>query len=83
MTFEYKQAFESIPCGKYKHYKGGEYEVIGIALNSETLDPMVVYRETSGEHRLWARPAKMWNEEVDGVPRFSRIKERIYFPPNI
>ena len=49
-----------IKKGKYRHFKGGEYEVIGVANDSETLEKKVVYR--AGE--LWVRPLSMWNEEV-------------------
>lgn len=66
-----------IKLGRYRHYKGNEYEVLGIATHSETLEPLVVYRALYGEFGLWARPAKMWSEIVkaDGVevPRFSFI----------
>ena len=63
--------------GKYRHFKGGEYELIGIARHSETLEPMVVYRALYGEGGLWVRPAAMWNEvvhksEYEG-PRFQYI----------
>ena len=51
--------------GKYRHFKGGEYELIGIAKHSETLEPMVVYRALYGEGGLWVRPASMWTETVD------------------
>ncbi len=51
--------------GKYRHFKGGEYELIGIAKHSETLEPMVVYRTLYGEQGLWVRPAHMWTEEVN------------------
>ena len=68
-----------IKQGKYLHYKGNEYEVIGIAKHSETLEEMVIYRALYGEHGLWARPAHMWSEivEVNGekVERFSYIGE--------
>lgn len=64
--------------GKYRHFKGGEYELIGIARHSETLEPMVVYRALYGEGGLWVRPAAMWTEEVerDGYrgPRFYPIE---------
>ena len=64
--------------GKYRHFKGGEYELIGIARHSETLEPMVVYRALYGEGGLWVRPAAMWTEEVerDGYrgPRFFPIE---------
>ncbi len=60
--------------GKYRHFKGGEYELLGIAKHSETLEPMVVYRALYGEGDLWVRPAAMWTETVerDGYrgPRF-------------
>jgi hypothetical protein len=64
----------SIPLGKYRHFKGKEYEVIGIARHSETLEEMVVYRQLYGERELWVRPREMFCEEVDvegkKVPRF-------------
>lgn len=63
--------------GKYRHFKGKEYELIGIASHSETLEPMVVYRALYGEQGLWVRPAAMWSEYVerDGYrgPRFQYI----------
>lgn len=54
--------------GKYKHYKGKEYEVIGMAQHSETLEELVVYRALYGNHDLWVRPLKMFMEsvEIDG-----------------
>ena len=65
--------------GRYRHFKGKEYEVIGVALHSETLEPVVVYRALYGEGGLWVRPAAMWNERVerDGYsgPRFVYIGE--------
>ena len=51
--------------GKYRHFKGREYEVLGIASHSETLEPMVVYRALYGEQVLWVRPLSMWSETVD------------------
>ena len=51
--------------GRYRHFKGKEYEVIGVASHSETLEPMVVYRALYGEGGLWVRPAAMWTERVD------------------
>ena len=50
--------------GRYRHFKGMEYEVIGIAHHSETMEDMVVYRALYGEGDLWVRPASMWDEEV-------------------
>ena len=70
---------DSIRPGKYRHFKGNEYEVIGIASHSETLEPMVVYRALYGEMGLWVRPASMWDETVerDGqtFKRFMFIEE--------
>ncbi len=66
-----------IKTGKYRHFKGGEYEVIGIAHHSETMADMVVYRALYGDGALWVRPLAMWNESVthEGVeqPRFRYI----------
>ncbi|MDE2144783.1 MAG: DUF1653 domain-containing protein [Patescibacteria group bacterium] len=66
-----------IKPGKYRHYKGKEYEVIGVAKHSETLEEMVVYKALYGDLELWVRPLKMFIEEVevDGkkMPRFSAI----------
>ena len=65
--------------GKYRHFKGKEYELIGIAAHSETLEPMVVYKALYGEGGLWVRPAEMWTEIVDRDgyhgPRFALIDE--------
>ena len=63
--------------GKYRHFKGMEYELIAIARHSETEEPMVVYRALYGEGGLWVRPACMWSEYVDKPgyqgPRFQYI----------
>ena len=56
---------DEIRPGRYRHFKGGEYQVIGMAKHSETLEPMVVYRALYGEGGLWVRPAAMWNETVE------------------
>lgn len=65
------------PPGRYRHYKGMLYDVLGTVRHSETLEPMTLYRALYGEHGLWVRPAAMFNEAVaiDGVrqPRFARI----------
>lgn len=50
--------------GRYRHFKGNEYELIGVAHHSETMEDMVVYRALYGEGGLWVRPAAMWTEEV-------------------
>ena len=68
-----------LKLGKYKHYKGKEYEVIGVARHSETLEELVVYRALYGDRDLWVRPVKMFLEkvEVDGkkVPRFRYLDD--------
>ena len=67
----------SLRTGLYRHYKGGEYELLAVAYHSETLAPMVVYRALYGTRQVWVRPAEMWSEAVtvDGltVPRFSYV----------
>ena len=62
---------DTIKPGRYRHFKGNEYEVLFTACHSETLEPMVVYRALYGEGGLWVRPASMWTEPVerDGVTR--------------
>lgn len=68
-----------IKPGRYRHFKGNEYEVIGVAKHSETMEELVVYRALYGECGLWVRPASMWNEQVerDGktFQRFTLIQE--------
>ena len=65
--------------GRYRHFKGKEYELLYVARHSETLEPMVVYRALYGEGGIWVRPAAMWCETVerDGYrgPRFTLLKE--------
>lgn len=71
----YEEAVKSIPTGRYRHYKGSEYEVICIAKHSETLAPMVVYhRAILSNGDIWVRPAEMWNERVGDVLRFTKIE---------
>ena len=68
-----------IKPGRYRHFKGNEYQVLGVARHSETMEELVVYRALYGERGLWVRPASMWNETVerDGqtFPRFTLIQE--------
>ena len=68
-----------IPLGRYRHFKGKEYEVLGVARHSETLEEMVVYRALYGEGALWVRPASMFTQTVtlEGkqIPRFLYIGE--------
>ena len=70
---------DTIRPGKYRHFKGNEYEVIGIANHSETMERMVVYRALYGDGGLWVRPASMWDETIerDGktFKRFTFIDE--------
>ena len=65
--------------GRYRHFKGNEYELLFVARHSETLEEMVVYRALYGERGLWVRPASMWNETVerDGktYKRFTKIDD--------
>ena len=65
--------------GKYRHFKGKEYLLIGVATHSETMEPMVVYQALYSENGLWVRPAAMWTEIVDRDhyhgPRFQYIGE--------
>ena len=67
-----------VKLGKYQHYKGNFYEVIGVAKHSETEEDLVVYRARYGEHGLWVRPLKMFCESVivEGkeVPRFKFVE---------
>lgn len=66
-----------IQPGRYRHYKGNEYAVIGVAKHSETEEEFVVYRALYGDHGLWIRPVEMFVESVSvngrAVPRFQRI----------
>jgi len=74
-------ALPPTPLGRYRHYKGGEYEVLGVARHSETLEPLVVYRALRDPSSLWVRPHAMFFEriEVDGRyrPRFAAIDAAI------
>ena len=70
---------EEVQPGKYRHFKGNEYEVLYLAKHSETLEPMVVYRALYGERGIWVRPASMWSETVerDGktYTRFTKVDD--------
>lgn len=55
----------NIKLGKYRHFKGNEYEVIAIAKHSETLEEMVVYKALYGDGDIWVRPAKIWDETIE------------------
>ena len=77
MTDEDLPPLIETPPGLYRHYKGGEYRVLGTVRHSETLEPMTLYQALYGQQGLWVRPAAMFAErvEVDGRPqaRFARI----------
>lgn len=64
------------PLGRYRHYKGGEYEVLGTVRHSETLEPLVLYRALYGEHGLWVRPHAMFFETID----VDGVKQRRFAP---
>ncbi len=72
-----EENINKVKIGKYEHYKGKQYEVIGIAKHSETLEYLVVYKALYGNYDLWIRPLEMFLEkiEADGkqVPRFKYI----------
>ncbi len=69
----------SLKLGKYRHYKGNNYEVLGVAKHSETLESYVVYKTLYGDYSLWIRPEQMFKETVtlDGqeIPRFQYIED--------
>ena len=56
---------ESIKPGRYRHFKGKDYEVLGVARHSETEEELVVFRALYGDFGLWVRPVSMWNETVE------------------
>ncbi|MBT5018490.1 DUF1653 domain-containing protein [Planctomicrobium sp.] len=70
---------ESIKPGRYRHYKGNDYLVIGLATHSETEEQLVVYRQDYGEQGLWVRPLAMFTEQVtvngSRVPRFAYVED--------
>lgn len=69
---------DTVEPGRYRHYKGNEYQVIGMARHSETRERMVVYRPLYGEGAMWVRPAAMFIEDVTingkSMPRFERLR---------
>lgn len=75
----FQEEIMELKPGKYRHFKGNLYELIGVASHSETLEPMVVYRALYGEAGLWVRPASMWTETVDRDgyrgPRFVYVED--------
>lgn len=73
----YEEATANIKPGRYRHFKGNEYEVIGIARHSETTEPIVVYRALYGDGGLWCRPAAMWSETIERDGRKYQRFEKI------
>ena len=71
ITLEYE-----IKTGRYRHFKGNEYQVLHIAKHSETQEIMVVYQALYGERGIWVRPASMWNETVE---RNGKIQKRFTY----
>lgn len=73
------EEYTMVQPGRYRHYKGNDYEVIGVAKHSETEEIFVVYRALHGERGLWIRPAAMFLETVvvEGLPRprFQRLPD--------
>lgn len=73
---------ENLKTGKYRHYKGKFYRVIGLARHSETEEELVLYQPLYGERGLWVRPKAMFFEliEIDGQkrPRFEYVEERTH-----
>ena len=70
----------TIKKGRYRHYKGNEYEVLSVAKHSETLEDMVVYKALYGDGEIWVRPLSMWNDKIklaDGseTKRFVLVEE--------
>jgi hypothetical protein len=67
----------AVPPGRYRHYKGNEYRVVGVARHTETEELLVVYQALYGERGLWVRPAAMFVETVSvggrRVPRFAFV----------
>jgi hypothetical protein len=71
---------KALRTGRYRHYKGNDYQVLGVARHSETEESLVVYRCQYGDYSLWVRPLAMFTEDVvvDGrvVPRFAWVAEQ-------
>jgi hypothetical protein len=70
-----------VQAGRYRHYKGKDYTVLGVARHSETAEELVVYRQEYGDHGLWVRPKSMFLETVEDegqqVPRFRYLGDSV------
>ena len=75
----------SVPTGRYRHFKGREYTVLGVARHSETREELVVYRQEYGDLSLWVRPVAMFLEAVEKggekVPRFQWVEREVRDEP--
>lgn len=71
---------EEIKPGKYRHFKGNEYEVLFLAKHTETGEDLVVYRALYGDYGIWCRPASMWNETVERDGKVYKRFEYIDLP---
>lgn len=73
----WSEGAQALKTGRYRHYKGGEYEVLGVARHEEALEELVIYQALYGERELWARPLSKFIETVEfegqKVPRFSYV----------
>ena len=78
MSEDNNMVLSTLPAGRYQHYKGGLYQVQGVARHSETAELLVVYRPLYGEMALWVRPLSMFTEQVQVAgkwqPRFRLIQ---------
>ncbi len=70
-----------VKLGIYRHYKGNTYKVLSIAKHSETLEDMVIYQDVNAPDKIWARPASMWNDDIEidskTVKRFELMEETL------
>lgn len=74
---KYEEAVKTILPGRYRHFKGNEYEVLYIARHSEDESAMVVYKALYGDGGIWVRPAEMWNETVERDGKVFRRFEKL------
>ncbi len=68
----YSDAAKQLSLGNYRHYKGGEYEVLFVGRHSETLEELVIYQDRNNKELVWARPLSMFIENEGGQPRFAK-----------
>tara|TARA_B100000745_G_scaffold268202_1_gene194160 strand:- start:1852 stop:2079 length:228 start_codon:yes stop_codon:yes gene_type:complete len=68
----YSDTAKNLPLGNYRHYKGGEYEVLFVGRHSETLEELVIYQDRNNRELVWARPLSMFIENEGDQPRFAK-----------